>query len=159
MKEIWKSIHPDYLVSNLGNVKSLKNDKETLLKNGVDKDGYNNVRIDRRLCKTHRLIATAFIPNPDNKPLINHKDGNKQNNRVSNLEWCTAKENAEHALRIGLLRQGKQNPHSGLNPIVAETIRQLKSKGASTKELATKYQVSKTAILRIVRNQTWKQSA
>lgn len=62
------------------------------------------VRIDRKekRVKIHRLVAEAFIPNPENKPEVNHIDGNKQNNKVSNLEWVTSKENSQHAWDIGL---------------------------------------------------------
>ena len=59
----------------------------------------------QKRCRVHRLVAIAFIPNPDNKPYVNHKDGNRSNNHVSNLEWVTASENAIHARETGLLGQ------------------------------------------------------
>ena len=97
MKEIWKDIKDYeglYQVSNLGNVKSLKTNKNlyysksknylrvSLNKNGIRK-GYS----------IHRLVAQAFIPNPNNYPCVNHKDCNGNNNKVNNLEWCTYKQN------------------------------------------------------------------
>lgn len=63
---------------------------------------YLNVIFQRKTYQVHRLIAMAFIPNPDKKPYINHKDGNKHNNSIDNLEWCTASENNKHAWRTGL---------------------------------------------------------
>lgn len=118
--EIWKDI-PNYeglyMVSNLGRVKSLpkNNHKEIILKNKITKDGYYETALSKnnkqKWIRTHRLVAQAFIPNPDNKPQVNHIDGNKLNNNVDNLEWCTNQENINHAIRTGLENFiGKNNP-------------------------------------------------
>ena len=104
MKEIWKDkkdYEGRYQVSNWGRVKSLKRKnvlKEKILKPYVDKDGYLTVMLNnpRKTFLVHRLVAEAFIPNPDNLPQVNHKDENKQNNVVINLEWCDVKYNNEY---------------------------------------------------------------
>ena len=101
MNEIWKEIdgYPYYYVSNIGRVKSVFRNKEKILTpREYKKFGYLFVNLyDRSFkmhsIKIHRLVANAFIPNPDNLPQVNHKDENKANNHVSNLEWCTAKYN------------------------------------------------------------------
>jgi hypothetical protein len=136
--EFWKDI-PDfegkYQVSNKGRIKSLKriincrwgenhNCKERILKLETDKDGYkiaNLKGIDKiNKKKVHRLVAFAFIPNPDNLPEVNHKKGDKWDNRDSQLEWSTTKDNMKHSFRV-LLRKptkywvdkkGKDNPKS-----------------------------------------------
>lgn len=107
--EEWRQIRgfPDYLISNCGRVKSLRRDYkygshgDIILKTN-DRKGYRGVTLFRdgkRYYKSvHRLVAEAFIPNPDNLPLVNHKDEDKTNNRVDNLEWCTRLYNANYGL-------------------------------------------------------------
>jgi len=99
----------------------------------------------------HRLVAEAFIPNLENKPQVNHKDGDKLNNRISNLEWCTAKENMQHAARIGLLKnvgRGRTIGTSTLNAIRGEYTGEWGQK----RKLAEKYSISESSVGRILNN-------
>lgn len=104
MMEIFKDIegYEGYQVSNLGRVKSFKRGKEKFLRNKRNK-GYIFVFLykegKRKECSVHRLVANAFLPNPDNLPQINHKDEDKSNNNVDNLEWCSASYNMNYATR------------------------------------------------------------
>lgn len=103
--EIWVVInnYPLYSISNLGNVKNNKTNLK--LKIDHNKDGYCQVKLYNPKSKTktiHRLVALHFIENPENKQEVNHKDGNKLNNCVNNLEWVTKKENKAHADTTGL---------------------------------------------------------
>lgn len=116
MKEVWKNINEGYQVSSLGKVRSLpvkgyidssgrkRSKKGCILKFGTRSDGYYIVNISnykhRRTWKVHQLVAEVFIPNPENKPCINHKNGVKTDNRVDNLEWATHKENTQHAFKV-----------------------------------------------------------
>ena len=105
----WKKIEgqPHYSISNTGIVRSDRYNR-VLKSNNYNtrtgkNDGYANLAIKGKNYKIHRLLALTFIPNPENKECVNHIDGDKTNNSLDNLEWCTYKENMEHARDEGLL--------------------------------------------------------
>lgn len=147
--EIWKptSINPNYLVSNLGRVKSIDHSvwckvnnsystiKGRLLKpNNSNSKHYWRIRIpgvnnrsEEKMYSVHRLVAEAFIPNPNNFPQINHIDGNKDNNTVDNLEWCDQSHNFKHAYKMGLVSKEKQSKHSHLRKLTEEQVVYIKS--------------------------------
>ena len=109
MIELWKPVlgyEGFYEISNLGQIKSLVKKQKKIIKNCENGAGYFVVTLcrngKRRMASIHRLVAEAFIPNPKNLPQINHKDGVKTNNLIENIEWCTAKENMNHAWDTGL---------------------------------------------------------
>lgn len=133
MTEEWRKIdgtHGMIEVSTLGRVRSLLSPAKTVLKLQTDKKGYQRVRVticgEKMGFKVHREVAKAFIPNPDNKPQVNHIDGNKANNTVDNLEWVTNQENARHAIATGLFdavalgakkaNDAKKRPIVGFDP-------------------------------------------
>lgn len=130
MTEIWKVIEGTsgmVEVSNLGRVRSLLRSCKTILKLQKDAKGYLRVRVtvnrQKLSFKVHREVAKAFIPNPANKPQVNHIDGNKTNNAVDNLEWATNKENAHHALENGLfapvMAAARESNEKRKKPVVA----------------------------------------
>lgn len=128
MEEIWKDIagyEGLYQVSNLGRVKSLERKtydtvrkytrkiEERILKLRLGTPKYYSVILTQKgiqkIFRVHVLVATAFIPNPNNYPVVNHKNGIKTDNRSENLEWCTYKHNSQEALRLGLTKSSIQN--------------------------------------------------
>ena len=177
MKEVWKTIsgyESSYQVSNLGRVKSLKRKvsitrhgkthnksiPELVMKPQINKRGKGYLKINlkrpNRVLSVHRLVAIAFIPNPDNKPYINHIDGNPKNNLVNNLEWCTAKENAIHASENGLLPRGESHANSKLTEKQVLEIRKLYiPRKVSQQMLANKYGVTKTMVRYILQRKSW----
>lgn len=107
--EVWKDIEGfegDYQISNIGRVKALnykgKKNNYHILSLSIDKVGYHQIILKKKNFTVHRLVAMAFIPNPNEYKEINHKDGIKYNNNVENLEWCTRSHNIQHAFDMGL---------------------------------------------------------
>lgn len=157
MDEIWQSIpgFEEFWVSNMGNVKSINGPLRPMM----HRKGYLTVdytkRGKRKGMMVHRLVALAFIPNPENKPQVNHKNGFKADNRADNLEWCTGSENALHSFRIGLQsNKGSRNPSS---KATEEIAREIKYSGIKSNVfLSKKYGLAVSTIEKIKGGASWK---
>ncbi len=164
----------DYYITQDGKVWTdcRKNGIERFMKQHNNPEGYKVVGLyiggKQKQFRVHRLVATAFIPNPENKPFVNHIDGNKANNDVSNLEWCTQKENVNHAINVlnkwsNTEKQRKQASELGKSKrkLSIEEARKLrllhKTEGYSIAELANRYSLSKTGVKRILSGKTYKE--
>ena len=167
MKEIWKDIKGYeglYQVSNLGRIKTLEKDaicnnnngvtrkvKEKILHPSISNKGYmhitlrnGNIKCTKRV---HRLVAEAFIPNPNKYPIINHKDCDKTNNCIDNLEWCTYQYNNQYTFKMGYkdsleTRMKKSNSHKGMKHS-EETKRKISESNKYTKDIKNANQSNK----------------
>lgn len=148
-----------YSITRDGRVWSWKSNK--FLSHGLAGKGYPNVVLwkdgkgyGRHI---HRLMAETYIPNPDNKREVNHKDGNKENNFLYNLEWVTSSENRLHAYEIGLQGSGEDHCNAKLTQLQVDYIRQQYATGKYTmKRIANVFGVSESNISVIIRNVKWK---
>jgi hypothetical protein len=146
-----------YEVSPTGLIRNKTTKK--VRKHRVEKLGYCSVDLWNHNCmkrlKVHRMVAMAYLSNPDNKPQVNHKDGNKENNSVDNLEWCTAKENSAHAYKKGLSVSVKGERHGRvkLTDLEAYFIRY---GGLSNNEAAKEFGVSPRLVRAIKAGHLWK---
>ena len=134
-----------------GNLMSLKKSRSGYLMCLIQKDGV------RKNMTTHRLIAKTFIPNPKNKPQVNHKNGIKDDNRVENLEWCNRSENINHAYANNLMVKnfGSKNGSSKLNKHQVIEIKKLLDEKNTCVSIAKKFNVSSSQIERIKNKVNW----
>lgn len=172
MEQIWKGVKyngNDYSkrleISNDGKLRNAKTKR--VYKVCVNHGGYYQVYISlgKRKCgkifKIHRCVAESFIPNPENYPIINHKDGNKLNNAIDNLEWCTQRDNIIHAIQTGLLipAHGNQIHNTKLNSNDIIYIRENYKpydKIFGSRALARKFNVDHSTILSVINRINWK---
>lgn len=177
-KEIWKPI-PNYEglyeASNFSIVRSVKRTvidynsdfsrtlKSVTLNPTLSKKGYYYVTLCkggvRRKFLLHRIISQCYIQNPLSHDCVNHIDGNKKNNSIINLEWCSYSENNKHAymkgLRIPYERFGEKNPKSVLNNSTVLQLRLMRLNGDTYSGIAKKLGISKSAVAKVIRGETW----
>lgn len=156
LKEIFKN--PNYLIDQEGNVFNKKGEKKSLL---INRDGYWIVRLYKnnqvKSHNVHRLVAEAFIPNPENKRTVNHKDGNKLNCHVSNLEWATDSENVLHAISMGLLpvKRGSEVHNAILSEEQVHDICQMMVDGYRNIEIINKFKTTSDTVKNIRAGKCW----
>lgn len=119
---------------------------------------YRRTKIRSKTIPIHRLVAATFIPNPNNYPEVNHKDGVKHNNNVENLEWCTTKQNNMHAVMNGLDLHCKGSDHwlAKINEMTAAKIKNLIKSGMMCTKIASELDVSKHIVYDIKYNKAWR---
>lgn len=174
-QEIWKDIpgyEGLYRVSSIGNVQSVpsttKNSrggrKRTgeVMRQAMMPNGYPSISLNKdgraKSYRVHRLVALAFHPNPENKPCINHKNCNRSDNRVENLEWCTWSENNSHAHKYGAQRKhyGQNHHNSKITQEIANEIRAKYIPNVySMSTLGKEYNLANGTIQAILENRTW----
>lgn len=160
MYESWEIIqnYPGYLISNVGRVYSYRSKR--ILKPQLN-EGYRWVwlrgaGIDKQ-ARIHQLVAKYFVKNPSNKPIVNHKNGIKADNRYKNLEWVTISENITHAHELGLvdMKKGEAHHESKLSKNDVKEIRE-SSNNFYQYELAEIYGVSQSVISDVINRKIWK---
>lgn len=156
---MWIDISDNYEASTDGHIRNKRTRR--VLREFVGKDGYLRTQFDGKSRTVHKTIAKAFIPQDPDRPFVNHKDGNKQNNRVDNLEWCTRSENMYHAYDHNLKKSpiGTTNGRCKLSEEDVEYIRANYKPHDSVfgaRPLAEKFGVAPQTISAVMSGQNWK---
>jgi len=153
--ETWLKFNERYSVSSKGEVRNDKTNR--ILKGDLNRKGYRRVIVSGKRYFIHRLVAIVYIPNPNNYPQVNHKDGNKLNNAVYNLEWCTNDYNNKHARANGLIINktppGEDHFRAKLKESEAVYI---KYSLLPVTELSIRFNISKITIYKIRQGKMWK---
>jgi hypothetical protein len=160
-KEKWKIIPeaPKYEASTLGKIRNAETKRE--LKFSEIRRGYKIFKAyykdgDKRNMTVHKAVATTFVPNPDNLPQLNHKNGNKADNRMENLEWCTCKQNIKHAFKEGLRKKTYTIEHRAkITEKMARRIKMGLEMGLRQNELVDIYNVSKSTVEGMKNGSRW----
>lgn len=156
---MWKKTLDNYEVSDDGRVRNISTRRE--IKQFVGKDGYMRTQIAGKTRLVHRVIADAYIPKEPGRDFVNHRDGNKQNNSISNLEWCTKSENELHAYASGL-RDRPKGIKNGRCKLSLEQIDFIRAnyvprdKQYGAKPLSEKFGVSHQTISAVISGQNWR---
>lgn len=161
ISENWRTFpfNTKYEISDMGRVRNKK--KGNILVLARSKDGYTQVCLSEngkrngRTWRVNRMVALTFIDNPFNLPQVNHIDGNKDNNSVSNLEWCTPKQNIAHGKANGLIRCGDQFPRTAIHKEELPKVYGLRRFGLTYKQIAEIYHVCTTAVSFIFRSKRY----
>ena len=189
LDEIWRlsQAHPEYEVSNRGRVRRITDVTYTMPNGGIatrliagkiltnsrlpawrvhDLPYVRVGLLDRSTNTTkgvmvHKLVADAFVPNPDNKPCVNHINSDASDPRAVNLEWCTHKENTMHSYLAGRLKvphpgHGVDNPHAKLTDDDVRKIREMSATGLSNAKVAKVFGIDRSKISRIKNGRAWK---
>jgi len=176
MKEVWRTLYnnSDYRISSLGNIvrkrKTIKCNykgkphtrvlKEKKIATHINKNKYRYTNIAGKTCTVHRLLAFAFIKNddPKNKTNINHKDGDRSNNSLDNLEWVTYSENSQHAynneLRTGTLGENTKSAKLSTDDVLSIKW-MLENKNMTQQEIADNFNITRSVISAIKRGVSW----
>ena len=170
LSDTWRPLYlqnmkTDYIISKNGNIFNIP--RLHLMRPHISNSGYKVVKISIsefnifKNCFLHRLIAQTFIPNPDNLPFINHIDGNKQNNDIQNLEWCTPEHNVHEAIRLNLIKPKYDDQHhaSKLSSIEVENIIIEYLNGKDPKEIYRERGLDRNLVNRILRGVSYKKIA
>lgn len=175
MEETWKPVNNFegcYEVSNLGRVRSVeriitysdgrayKYEQRILNQTLNKKRGYFYVKLSKNMktknVQVHRVVAETFLQNKNNKNVVNHIDGNKQNNKVSNLEWISSKENSEHAVKKGLTKSGHLSHRARFSKEEVLEMRRKYTSGVRQTDIAKEYGTDDSTMFAILKLKTYK---
>jgi hypothetical protein len=173
-EEIWKDIRGFegyYQISNHGRVRSLDRiiptkkfnikRKGEVMSTSLNTKGYPHIRLckngKRETFRVHRLVAQTFLPNPNNDEIVNHKDSNKTNNNLDNLEWCSEMDNRQHARKI--FNDTAYGEACNLSKLTEQQVREIRANGKNgrtNEQIAKLYNVSHETIRNVLNGNSWK---